>query len=173
MTCPSKALPCADVESGVKTKIRNSLESPVVYLMEAQERIGITEHTIADLEQSIRDLETRYRKTIEDERRALRLLSDEAFRQEQHLITASRTWVKEEIERLKEKLRTFQRFAFDSETIETMRARLGRNLSRATDEDWSVILQALDAKVIAFGDGTWDIEVKIQVESAPIENRTP
>jgi hypothetical protein len=106
-------------------------------------------------------LETDYRKTIEQERRALNLLSDEAFQQEQALIKAKRKWIEEEIQRLKEKLETTQRFAVDSETIEAMRNRLGRNLDRATDEDWRVILEALGTKVLAFGDGTWDIEINI------------
>ena len=171
--CFAKPLPCTEVEAGVKERIRSFLETPSVYLTEAKDRMGIAERTIEDLEQNIRDLETDYRKTIEQERRALNLLSDEAFQQEQALIKAKRKWIEEEIQRLKEKLETTQRFAVDSETIEAMRNRLGRNLDGATDEDWRVILEALGTKVLAFGDGTWDIEINIPIPTELIENKTP
>ena len=171
--CFSKPLPCTEVEADVKETIRSFLETPDVYLTEAKERMGIAERTIEGLEQNIRDLEKDYRKTIEDERRALSLLSDEAFPQEQALLKTKRKWIEEEIQRLKEKVETTQRFAVDRETIETMRNRLGRNLDRATDEDWRVILEALDTKVLAFGDGTWDIEINIPIPTELIVNKTP
>ena len=171
--CFSQPLPCTEVEADVKERIRSFLETPDVYLTKAKERMGITERTIEDLEQKIRDLEKDYRKTIEDERRALSLLSDEAFPQEQALLKTKRKWIEEEIQRLKEKLENTQRFAVDSETIEAMRNRLGRNLDRATDEDWRVILEALDTKVLAFGDGTWDIEINIPIPTELIVNKTP
>ena len=118
-------------------------------------------------------METDYQKTIDHERQALNLLSDETSQQEQALIKAKRTWIEDKNQRLEEKLETTQRFAVDSETIEAMRNRLGRNLDRATDEDWRVILEALGTKVLAFGDGTWDIEVNIPNPIELIENKTP
>jgi len=47
--------------------------------------------------------------------------------------------------------------------IEQMRENLRANLDKASNEDWRFILECLGTKIMAFGDGTWDIEINIPV----------
>jgi hypothetical protein len=61
--------------------------------------------------------------------------------------------------------------------IEQMRENLQANLNQASNEDWRFILECLGIKIMAFGDGTWDIEINIpvtQTDEIPnlIENKT-
>ncbi len=164
--CQAKPLPCSDIESEVKEKIRSFLKSPDVYLTEADRRAELTNHTIGNIEQNIRDLEGQYQQTIEDERRSLKLLTDEAFSQEQTLIKAKRTWLTDEIARQKAKLAQLHQLAINRHMVETMRQRLHTNLDQASNEDWRRILEALGARILAFGDGTWDIEINIPTADA-------
>jgi hypothetical protein len=46
-------------------------------------------------------------------------------------------------------------------TIETLKKRLQRNLDTASEEDWRFILDTLNANVLAFGDGTWDLAIDV------------
>lgn len=169
--CQSKPLICSEIESGVKTKVRSFLENPDVYLDEVERRAGLTQYTIDYIEQSIRDLDKQYGVTIEDERRAMRLLTQEAFKQEQALLKARRSWLREEMGRQEMKLNNLRQFTAKKEMVEQMRVCLRSNLEQASNEDWRRILEALGTKVLAFGDGTWDVEVNIP--TMPIENKTP
>lgn len=164
--CQAKPLGCSDIEPEVKEKIRSFLESPDVYLAEADQRAELTQHTVGNIEQSIRDLERQYQQTIEAERKALKSLTDEAFSQEQALIKARRTWLRDEIERQKAKLAQLHQGAINRETVEAMRRRLHTNLDQASDEDWRRILEALGTRILAFGDGAWDIEINIPTADA-------
>ncbi len=78
-----------------------------------------------------------------------------------------------EIDRQRAKLETLKKYILNQTMVEHMRERLEHNLERATDEDWRFILEALDTKILAFGDGMWDIEVGIPVLEPQIENRIP
>jgi hypothetical protein len=164
--CPAAPFDKEEIEEQVKLRVRNFLESPQAYLQEMGGRLSAQEQTKADAECAIKDLEMKYRETIDHERKQVRLLSEEAFKEEQHLILAKRTYIKEEIERQKTNLDKLQKFAVNVETVETLRERLQHNLDKASNEDWRHILEALGTKILAFGDGTWDIELNIPSQIA-------
>jgi len=47
-------------------------------------------------------------------------------------------------------------------TIETLKKRLQRNLDTASEEGiGAFILDTLNANVLAFGDGTWDVAIDV------------
>ena len=174
--CKSNPIPCQKIEDDVKAQVRSFLENPDVWAKEADNRLG--NDTIADIEQQIRDNEKQYQKTIVDEREAFKKLTPEAFEQEQALLKARRAWLKGENERLQAKLSNLKRYSLKREKIEHMKECLQANLDRATNEDWRFILEALGAKILAFGDGSWDIEVNIPVAETSethgsIVNKTP
>jgi hypothetical protein len=175
--CVSKAIPCPRIEGDTKAKIRSFLESPSVYLREVRGRQGITDRTIVDLEEALKGNEREYKKTIDDERRKANSLSDEAFKQEQALITARRTWLAEENERIGAKIANLQRQRVTEDMVVNLRQRLETNLGYATDRDWRFIFESVGLKVLAFGDGTWDFEVNIPIprreEAALINNKIP
>ena len=51
--------------------------------------------------------------------------------------------------------------------------KLKEKLDNATNEDWRFIFECLGVKVLAFGDGNWDVEVAVPVKSDLITNNTP
>ena len=171
--CPAKSLDREEIESAVKDKIRDFLTNPEVYLKEIRSRLALQENTKDDIEQTIRKFEIQYRDTIEDERTMARKLSEEAFKQERKLILARRNWLSEEIDRQRARLETLEKFRLNQAMVEHMRERLEHNLERATDEDWRFVLEALGTKILAFGDGNWDIEISIPIPEPKIENKTP
>lgn len=162
--CPSKAIPCSKIDEEVKAKVRNFLESPEFYLSAAQSETELRDKTMADIEQNIRDNEREYQRTIDDERYKLEKLTPEAFEQAQRLLIARRTYLKEENASLKVKLDNLRQHSVNKEMVRHMRNNLMANLDRASTEDWRFILESLGAKIMAFGDGTWDIEINIPVE---------
>lgn len=159
--CPAAPFNQQGIEENIKAGVRNFLETPEAYLQAVEGRLSVQEQTKDDIECVIKDLERKYRGTLDYERKQARLLSEEAFREEQTLILARRTYIKEEIDRQKVKLGKLQRFTVNVETVDTLRQRLHDNLDRASNEDWRRILEALGTKILAFGDGTWDIELSI------------
>jgi site-specific DNA recombinase len=159
--CPSKAIPCQEIEEDVKEKIRTFLENPSTWLKEANSRLG--EDSVADIEQQIRDNEQQYQKTITHERYALEKLSPEAFNQEQILLRAKRNWLQKENARLLAKLSNMKNYEVKKDMIEQMRENLQTNLNKASNEDWRFILECLGTKIMAFGDGSWDVEINIPV----------
>lgn len=161
--CPSKAIPCARLEDEVKTVIQNFLESPEFYLSGAQAEVELQEKTITEIEQKIRDNEKAYRKTIADEQYKLEKLTPEAFEQAQKLLVARRSYLNEENQGLKAKLNNLRQHSVNEDMVRHMRDNLMANLDGASAEDWRFILESLGAKVMAFGDGTWDIEINIPV----------
>jgi len=174
--CRSKAIPCQKIEDDVKAQIRSFLWNPDVWYKEASNRLGVD--TIASIEQQIRDNERQCEKTITDERQAFRKLTPEAFSQEQALLKARRTWLDEEKKRLQITLSNLKRYDLKKEMIEHMSERLKASLDEATNEEWRFILEALGTKILAFGDGNWDIEINIPVTGTSetpnsIECKTP
>ena len=59
------------------------------------------------------------------------------------------------------KLVNLEKAAVTQMTIETLKKRLQRNLDTASEEDWRFILDTLNANVLAFGDGTWDVAIDV------------
>jgi hypothetical protein len=173
--CPSKAIPCRKIEEDVKAKVRTFLENPDIWLKEANSRLG--EDSIADIEEQVRENERQYQKTITRERYTLEKLSPEAFEQEQILLKAKRVWLKQENEKLQVKLSNLKKYKVRIDMVEQMRENLQANLDQARNEDWRFILECLGTKIMAFGDGTWDIEINIPVTQPdkipnPIEHKT-
>ena len=171
--CAAKPLNCLVIEEDVKNTVRRFLEDPDTYLAEVRHRQQLTEHTVANIEAKIADLDREYKDTISYEQKALRLLTPEAFTAEQALIKARRTWLTEEIVRQKGKLANLCKLALNKHAIEVLRDNLQVNLEQATDQDWRRILEALGLKILAFGDGNYDIEINIPTEDIQTETRTP
>jgi site-specific DNA recombinase len=171
--CPSKPIPLKEIEEGAKAETRNFLERPTIYLAEIRDRIGITDKTIQDIQKAIGNNKKQYGETIIDERDARNRLSPEAFEQEQKLLLAKRTWLKEENETLVLKLANLQKYDVKQEMVEKMKQNLQANLDRASDDDWRFIFESLGVKIMAFADGSWDIEISVPVPDTPIENKIP
>jgi len=169
--CPAKSLRCSDVESRAKEMIRDFLENPETFLAEVEKRKQLERYTVGGIGQRIANLERQYRQTIEDERKAFRLLTEEAFNQERSLLKARRSWLKDETEREKAKLATAQRLSLSEDRIKHTREQLERRLDGTGDEDWRFIMDALGVQILAFGDGTWDIEISVPATST--ESETP
>jgi hypothetical protein len=174
--CKAKPIPCQKIEDDIKARVRSFLENPDVWVKEANNRLD--NDIVADIEQQIKDNEKQYQKTILYEREAFMKLTPEAFEQQQALLKAKRVWLKQENERLQAKLNNLKKYNLEKDRVEQMQHCLQINLDRATNEDWRFILEALGVKVLAFGDGCWDIEVNVPVTEAnemrdPILNKTP
>ena len=152
-------------------KIRNLAKNPEVYLNEIQARGEVREKTIADIQQAINNNEKQFRRTIDEERRKVDLLTPEAFKQERILIEAKRAWLQEEKGRLETKLANLQQNSVQQEMVDRTRENFRGNLHGATNEDWRIILESLGTRVVAFGDGTWDVEINLPLESS-IANKT-
>ena len=171
--CTAKSLDKEEIEYDVKEKIRDFLTNPEVYLKEIRSRLALQENTKEDIEQIIRKLEKQYQDTVYDERIMARKLSEEAYKQEKKLILVRRDWLSEEMDRQRTKLETLEKCRLNQTMVKHMKGRLEHNLERATDEDWRYIIEALGTKILAFGNGNWDIEISIPVLEPQIENRTP
>jgi len=59
------------------------------------------------------------------------------------------------------KLATIEKATVNRLTIEALKKRLQRNLDTASEADWRFILDTLNAKVLAFGDGSWDLAIDV------------
>jgi len=164
--CQAKPIPCDAIEEDVKAKVRSFLEDPDLYLREAEGRIQTVDDMKADLEQSIRKLVSQRDDTITQEQRALRMLSDEAFKREQKLLVTRRSWLDEEIMQRKTRLESLHQAAMNQQSVEMVRHRLQDRLDGATDDDWRFILETLRVRVYAFEDGTWDIEVNVPIATS-------
>ena len=111
-------------------------------------------------------------KEEEAESRAFRLaahaqVSEQVFQQEVGLIRTRRRWLQEERHRLEQQLADVERLTFSPDAVESLRRRLDERLTRATPEDRRFVLESLGAKVIAYPDATWDMEIELprQVQS--------
>jgi DNA invertase Pin-like site-specific DNA recombinase len=173
--CHAKPLICLVIETDVKNTVKRFLEDPDTYLAEAERRQELTGHTIANIEGKIVELSREREKTIADEQRAFRQMTPEAFERERAFIKARRCWLEEEIERQKAKLTNLQQIALNSQAIQILRDNLKVNLDQASDQQWRNIFEALGLRILAFGDGNYDVEINIPIESESmqIETRTP
>jgi hypothetical protein len=170
--CWAKPLDCLVTETNVRNTVRRFLENPDTYLAEAERRQELTGHTIANIEGRIADLTRERGKTIADEQRAFRQLTPEAFEREQAFIKGRRSWLEEEIERQEARLANLQKLALNKQAIQVLRNNLKVNLDQATDQEWRNIFEGLGLKILAFGDGNYDVEINIPTESTQIESRT-
>jgi hypothetical protein len=115
----------------------------------------------------VADLEKQIQENVIHEQKALRLLSEQAFKDEQKAMLTRRTWLEREVSKQKKKLAELDKTQLDLDSVEAARKELQSKLDTATDEDWRTILEALKVKVYMFGDGTWDIEINIPITYKP------
>ena len=171
--CQAKHISCQKLDDAVKVKIRNFLEHPDIYMAEAVSHIKDAERTKLNLTQSVADLEKQIRENIIHEKKALRLLSEQAFMDEQKVLLTRRMWLDQEVLKQKKKLAELDKTQLDLDSVEAARKELQCKLDTATDDDWRTIVEALKVKVYMFGDGTWDIEINIPIAYKPskISNR--
>ena len=161
--CQGKRILCQVLDEAVKIKVRNFLEHPDIYMAEASNKIQEIERTKNNLMQSVDNLEKQIQENIINEQKALRLLSEEAFKNEQKVLLTRRTWLEQEIARQKGKISDLDKNLLNADSIEAVRKQLQDKLDNATDEDWRMILETLGVKVYMFDGGTWDIEVNIPI----------
>ena len=171
--CQAKHISCQKLDDAVKVKVRNFLEHPDIYMTEAVSNIKDAERTKLNLTQSVADLEKQIRENIIHEKKALRLLSEQAFKDEQKSLLTRRMWLDQEVSKQKKKLAELDKTQLDLDSVEAARKELQGKLDTATDDDWRTIVEALKVKVYMFGDGTWDIEINIPIAYKPskISNR--
>jgi hypothetical protein len=170
--CMAKPLDCEAVEHDIKAKVRSFLEQPDRFLQQLNCNLNQFDADKQEIETKIKDLERQQRRTVEDEIKASKLLSEEAFQSEQKLILTRRQWLSEEIERQQQKLADLTRLEVNRDNVEQLRNRLQNNLDNATFENWRFIIDTLCLKVLSFGDGTWDIEVGVPASETSIANNT-
>lgn len=91
-------------------------------------------------------------------------LSEKVFQEEVGLIRARRHWIEEEKYRLAGQLADIQRLTFNPEAVGALRSRLEERLRRATPEDKRFVLESLGTNIIAYPDGSWDIEIELPGE---------
>ncbi|MDO8567582.1 MAG: recombinase family protein, partial [Dehalococcoidales bacterium] len=177
--CPAKPMDMAELDAGVKEKVRSFLTKPEVYLMQMEGKLALPEQTKADMEHRITDLERQYRDTIDAECRYADMLSQEAFDEKKKLLMTKRQYLNGEKDQQTAKLAALALATINRLTVEALRKRLQRNLDTATEADWRFILESLGVNVLAFGDGSWDIEICVPsadsriVENHLIANQTP
>ena len=159
--CLARPMDKEELEQGVKEKIRAFFAKPEIYLDEMNGRLGMQEQTKTDLEHSIKNLDREYQETIDAECRYADMLSKEAFDEKKKLLVLRRQHLSEKKEQQGLKLVNLEKVAVTRMTIETLKKRLQRNLDTASEEDWRFILDTLNANVLAFGDGTWDVAIDV------------
>ncbi|MCX6002928.1 MAG: recombinase family protein, partial [Chloroflexi bacterium] len=170
--CQSRGIRATEVEDGAFQTVVDFLRGPQGFENEIRRRYGLTEENETSLRRQITNLEGEDMKEEEAESRAFRLaahalVSEQVFQQEIGLIRTRRRWLKEELHRLEQQLADIERHTFSPDAVESLRHRLEERLARATPEDRRFVLESLGAKVIAYPDGTWDMEIELprQVKS--------
>jgi hypothetical protein len=159
--CLARPMDKEGLENGVKDKVRAFFAKPEVYLTNMQGRLGMQDQTKADIEQRIKNLEREYQATIDTECRYADMLSPEAFDEKKKLLMIKRQYLNGEKEQQVVKLATIEKATVNRLTIEALKKRLQRNLDTASEADWRFILDTLNAKVLAFGDGSWDLAIDV------------
>ncbi len=165
--CTSKIMDKQEVENGVKAKVKAFLEQPNLFSNDK-----IQAQSVEDIEKRIRDLKKQRQNTLDDERIAMRKLSTEAFEVEQKQLKARRIWITEEIDRETTKIDVLTKQSLNKQVIQSISERLKGKLESATEIDWRFIFECLGVKVLAFGDGTWDVEVSVPTKSDLLMNNT-
>lgn len=164
--CQSHEMGVTAVEDGAFQTVAEFLRGPQGFENEIRHRYGLTEESEASLRRQITNLEGEDQKEEEAESRAFRLaahaqVSEPVFQHEVGLIRARRRWLEEERCRLENQLADIERLSFSLDAVESLRRRFEERLARATPEDRRFVLESLGAKVIAYPDGTWDMEIEL------------
>ena len=164
--CQSRGMRATEVEDGAFQTVADFLRGPQGFENEIHRRYGLTEESETSLRRQITNMKGEDKKEEEAESRAFRLaahanVSEEVFRQEVGLIRARRRWLVEERNRVEQQLADIERLSFSPDAVESLRSRLEERLERATPEDRRFVLESLGTKVIAYPDGTWDMEIEL------------
>lgn len=157
--CQSVPLDMNALDFTVKQKIKAFLLDPSVSDLKLKEYADVESTSIESIENEIKEHQKQYQDTISAEVRYADMLTPEAFQSKQSLLKAQRAWLIEEINRKQNEIEKLKTITVKKDMVDSLRERLKTNLENATDEDWRIILDTLDVKVLAFGDGTWDIEI--------------
>jgi len=164
--CQSRGMRAPEVEDGAFQTVADFLRGPQGFEDEIRRRYGLTEESAISLRRQITNLEGEDKKEEEAESRAFRLaahaqVSEQVFQQEVGLLRARRRWLEEERRRLEKQLDDIERLSFSPDAVESLRRRFEERLVRATPEDRRFVLESLGAKVIAYPDGAWDMEIEL------------
>jgi hypothetical protein len=100
------------------------------------------------------------------------MLSKEAFDEKKKLLVLRRQHSNDQKEQQVLKLANLEKVTVNRLTIETLNKRLQRNLDTASEDDWRFILDTLNATVLAFGDGSWDLAIDVPPMSENINITT-
>ncbi len=170
--CPAKSFTASVLEEAVYDTVANVLQDPEVYLTEIGLQQHFTEQTVRSLKDELAGLDLKSRQEQAAESQALRLasrfqISEDVFIEEVGLIQTRRTWIENEKVRLNGLLDDLQHIGLDPEALTLLRDRLGENLSRCDFKDRGLVLDAVGAKVIASGDGGWELELELPQELPP------
>lgn len=172
--CSADKLRAHDVEKAVYEDVDNGLESPDVYLGEAERQWQIREQTIDSLERALADLDRQGRERREPEAQAIRLasrfeVSEDAFQQEVGLIRARRRLIGEGMDRVQVQLDDLGDGPPDPAVVAMLGDQLRERMAGATPEDRRFVLDAVGATIIAQGDGVWELESEIPQDLPPSE----
>jgi site-specific DNA recombinase len=173
--CPVRPIEAERLEASVKEYIRNFLENPEVSFSAMERRANLQDNTMSDIGNELQQLEKDYRKTFDEERRWAGMvvsgqLSEEAYEPQRKLILTRRNHISERTDKQKDALVTLRKTQIKRATIEELRKRLQVNLDKATEDDWRMILETVGARVLAFGDGTWEATVALSVGAVPVDD---
>jgi hypothetical protein len=119
------------------------------------------EQTKTDIEKRIKTLDKEYQDTIDAECRYADQLSPEAFAEKKKLLIIKRQYLIGEKEEQIDKQAELETATLNRVTIDSLKKRLQRNLDTASESDWRFILETIRAKVLAFGDGSWDLSIDV------------
>ena len=170
--CQAKSFSASVLETAVYDTVADVLQDPEVYLTEIGLQRRLTEQTIRSLKDELAGLDIKFREEQAAESQALRLasrfqISEDVFIEEVSLIRTRRNWIENEKERLNGLLDDVQDVSPNPEALAILRDRLGENLSRRDFQDQTLVLDAVGAKVIASGDGSWELELELPQEPPP------
>ena len=79
-------------------------------------------------------------------------------------LSARRRWIEEQKERVQRQLDDLERNNISPEAVAELRRRLKGRLQSASAEDNRFVLEALETRVVAQTDGSWELEVQVPRE---------
>ena len=170
--CPADKLSANVVENQVWNMVVSFLSGPEGFLKEMRRRMGIKNQTVESIRLELANLKRQDKEEQDAEARAFRLashgkVSDEVFEQEVGLIRTRRRWLAKQWDRLEARLVDLERYSLSPETIGVLRHRLESHLAGATLQDRRFVLEAVGAKVVAWGNGAWELELEIPRDLEP------
>ncbi|MDP2949096.1 MAG: recombinase family protein [Chloroflexota bacterium] len=170
--CLAEKFRAAAIEQAVWGMVVDFLRGPEGFLAEMQHRQTIKGQSLESIRRELVNLDRQDQGEQEAEARAFRYLtrrkvSEDVYEREVGLIRTRRRWITEQRERLEGQLADLERYSLNVETIEALRQRVESRLTGATQQDRRFVLEAVSAKVIAHGDGMWELELEVPRSAEP------